>query len=94
MEMKIPKMFMIFGETYKVRQVLKVDSKNSWGEYDPSKNVIRIKKDINKDQQEQTYLHEIVHCALCNLGYDNLNNDEVFVDTFSKALHQILTTGK
>ena len=67
MEMKIPKTFMIFGETYKVRQVLKVDSKNSWGEYDPSKNVIRIKKDINKDQQEQTYLHEIVHCALCNL---------------------------
>jgi ssRNA-specific RNase YbeY (16S rRNA maturation enzyme) len=92
--MVVPKKFKIFGETIKVKRILKIDSKHSWGEYDESKNTIKIKKTLNKEQQEQTYCHEVVHCMLHNLGYEKLNNDEVFIDRMAKALHQILTTSE
>ncbi len=92
--MEIPRNFSLFGETYKVRQVVKVDKKDSWGESDRVKNIIRIKKGLNQEQKEQTYLHEVLHVALDNLGYEEYSDDEVFVDTMAKALHQILTSGK
>jgi len=88
--MLTPKKFSLFGETYKVRQVIKVDKKDSWGEMDMHKNIIRIKKSLNIEQKDQTYLHEILHLSLDNLGYEKLSEDEVFVDTLAKALHQIL----
>jgi len=90
--MEIPKSFKLFGETYKVRQVVKVDKEDSWGEI-TNKNIIRIKKGINQEQKEQTFLHEILHASLDNLGYEKLSSDEIFVDTLAKALHQILTSG-
>lgn len=90
----IPKQFSLFGETYKVKYLVKIDKEDSWGENCPIKNVIKIKKGLNQEQQEATYLHELVHCVLTNLGYAKLNDDEVFVDTFAKALHQILKTSK
>lgn len=92
--MIIPKKFKIFGETYKVKQLLKVDKEGNWGEHDPSGNIIKIKKDLQEDQKEQAYLHEIVHCILTHLNYEKLNNNETFVDTFAKALHQILKTSE
>lgn len=90
----IPKQFTIFGETYRVKQVLKVNKDGRWGEHDPAKNTIKIKKDLNEDQKEQTYYHELVHAILTNLSYTDLNEDEDFVDRFAKAMHQILKTSK
>lgn len=92
--MEIPKKFQIFGETYKVKQLVKVDKADSWGEHNASDNVIKLKKSLQQDQKEQTYLHEVVHTILTHLSYEKLNNDEKFVDTFAKALHQILITSK
>lgn len=94
MDQIIPKSFQIFGETYKVKQLIKVHKDDRWGEHEPTGNVIKIKKSLNEDQKEQVYLHEVVHCILTNLSYEELNNDEVFVDRFAKALHQILKTSK
>lgn len=91
---KIPKKFNLFGETYNVKYLVKIDKENSVGEYDPVKNTIKIKKGLLPEQEVQTFLHEIVHCILDNLGYKNLHEDEVFVDTFAKALHQVLKTMK
>ena len=90
----IPKTFQIFGETYKIKQVLKVNKDGRWGEHDPNGNIIRIKKDLNEEQKEQAYYHEMIHAILTNLSYDKLNTDEEFVDRFAKALHQILKTSK
>lgn len=91
---KIPKKFNLFGETYIVKYVVKIDEEDSVGEYDPEKNTIKIKKGLLPEQQVQTFLHEIVHCILDNLGYKNLHEDEILVDTFAKALHQVLKTMK
>jgi len=90
----IPKQFSLFGETYKVKKLLKIDKEDSWGEFDPVKNIIKIKKNLNIEQQEQVYLHELMHCVFTNLGYDNLSDDEILVDTIAKALHQVLKTSK
>jgi predicted transcriptional regulator len=90
--MVIPKKFQIFGETYKVKELVRVHKDNRWGEHQPTGNVIKIKKGLNQEQKEQAYLHELVHCILSNLSYHELDDDEVFVDQFAKALHQILTS--
>jgi len=92
--MVIPKSFKIFGETYKIKELIRVHKDNRWGEHQPTGNVIKIKKTLNQEQKEQTYLHEVVHCILSNLSYEELNENEVFVDQFAKAFHQILTSGK
>lgn len=90
----IPKSFTLFGETYKVKKLVKVDKQDSWGEHDPVKNIIKIKKGLNQEQQQQTFYHEIFHVILSNLGYTELNKDEVLIDTMAKALHQIMKTSK
>lgn len=93
-KMIIPREFQIFGETYKVKQLLKIHKDGRWGEHQPTGNIIKIKKDLNTEQKEQVYLHEIVHCILTNLSYTELNDNEEFVDRFAKALHQIIKTSK
>lgn len=90
--MDIPSKFKLFGETYKVKHLVKIDKDGSWGECDYIKNTIKIKKSLNNEQKEQAFMHEIIHLALHNLGYNKLNDDEVLVDTMAKALHQILTS--
>lgn len=92
--MEIPKQFTIFGETYKVKQLVKVHKDGRWGEHEPLGNVIKIKKGLNEEQKMQTYYHELVHAILTNLSYSELNEDEEFVDRFAKALHQVIKTSK
>lgn len=91
----IPKEFILFGEKHKVKQVRSLDKGNSLGEFDPKNNTIKVKKpskSFTQDQTEQAYFHELVHCILDHLGYINQSDDEVFVDRFGKALHQVLKT--
>ncbi len=92
--MLIPKQFQLFGKTYKVKQLVKIDKTGSWGEYDSATNTIKLKKDLEPDQKEQTYLHELMHCILDQLNYNTLYFNEKFVDTVANALHQILKTSK
>ena len=90
----IPRKFTIFGEEIKVSFVKRVDSKDSLGEWNPNKNVIKINKSLSQDQKEQVFLHEMTHCILNHLSYDMISLDEGFVDRFSKALHQVLNSSK
>lgn len=92
--MVIPKSFSIFGLSFKVKQLVKVDSKDNWGESSISKKQLIVKKGLNQEQKEITYLHEVTHTILNCLEYNDLSNDEDFVERFSKALHQVITTSK
>lgn len=94
MNIIIPKTFSIFSTTYKIKEVKKVDSENSMGECDIDKKVIKLQKSLSLQDKEVTFLHELTHTILLSLGYDDLSNDESFVEQFSAALHQALTTGK
>ena len=90
--MIIPKQFKIFGLTIKVKQPWKVDKDDNWGEASIAKKTIKVKRSLNKEQKEVTYLHELTHIILDSLEYNDLSHDEDFVERFSKALHQALTT--
>lgn len=94
MDLLIPKSFEIFGRTYKVLQPNKVDAEGNIGECDSLHNIIKIRRNLKRDLKELTYIHEITHAILDNLEYIDLSNDEVFVERFSKALHQVLKTSK
>ena len=93
--LKIPKEFSLFGEKHKVKRVKLIDKGKSLGEWNPDNNTIKLStQGRSLDSIEQAFYHEIVHCILDHLSYEHLSNDEKFVDTFSKALHQILKTAK
>ena len=94
MEFNIPKTFKIFNITYKVKQYVKVDDQDSWGEHDFTTRTIKIKKGLQEDDKIRTFMHEIMHCALEQLSYTKLSEDEKFVDQIGSALHQIIKTAK
>jgi hypothetical protein len=94
MELRIPKEFSIFGKTIKVSQPWRVDKQDSRGEWAFLKSSIRIKRNMPIDEKEVVFLHELTHAILDNLEYNDLSNDEEFMERFSRALHQALKSGK
>lgn len=49
---------------------------------------------VPEQSQEQTLMHEIVHCILEEIGREDLNNDETFVQSFSMLMYQLIETKK
>ena len=49
---------------------------------------IRINKNMKLDAKEETLCHEMVHGILVHLGYNELSNDEQFVQAFGNAIYQ------
>lgn len=90
--MFIPKKFKLFGRTFRITHPHKIDKGSSWGSCDYGKASIKILRRLSDEDKEQTYLHEMTHAILDGLEYKELSEDEKFVDLFSKALHQVLTT--
>lgn len=80
------------GHTIKVTITDDIDD-GSVGHFNPKTKEIRVRPQPTT-LQEQTYYHELVHCILGHLSYDDLDADEKFVDRFAQCLHQILKTGK
>ncbi len=93
--MIIPARFKIFNQTIKVvykRNLL--DAKGFVGEWDGSRNTIYLQQSTRKyprtkEQIEQTFFHELFHCILATLSYENLSEDEPLVDRLGMAMHQI-----
>ena len=94
MDITIPKTFKIFGLTFKVTQPWRIDKDDNWGECSMNKNSVKVKRSLNKEQKEITYLHEVTHAILDSLEYNELSNNEDFVERFSKALHQVIKTSE
>lgn len=92
--MVIPRTFNLFGYTFKVKSPWKVDKEDNWGEASIKNRWVKVKRGLNQEQREITYLHEMTHIILDCLEYNDLSDDEDFVERFSKALHQVLTTSK
>lgn len=96
MEVKLPKQFKLFGMTYKVEQPNKVlfNGESVLGQCVNDTHTIQVRKNLKRELKELTYLHEITHAILYSLEYNKLSEDETFVERFSKALHQVLTTSE
>ena len=100
MEFKIPKTFMIGGQTVKVKfnnELLHKDDCRGMAAY--RDNTLSLQTDgkqypILPSQTAQTYLHEKVHFILSTMGEHELRCNEKFVDLFAELLLQTIRTEK
>lgn len=58
------------------------------GQIDYKDLSIKINKDMPKIAKEETLCHEMLHGMLFHLGYNNLANDEQFVQALGNAIYQ------
>jgi hypothetical protein len=94
--MVIPRQFKLFGSTWTVQQPNRVtaDGESVLGHCDSDTAIIQLRRNLKRELKEVTYCHELTHAILYSLEYNKLSNDETFVERFSKALHQVLTTAE
>lgn len=76
-----------------------LEDKKAYGFCDYTESLIRYQNETkgalrNDLAIEQTIYHEVVHAILDTLGYDDISNDETFVQQFSLLLHQFEKTKK
>lgn len=90
--MKTPKRFKLIDKTINVeidKDFLEKEDKLGYANYQENK-ITLDGSDTWKDQ-EQLFLHELIHFILYMMGND-LESDEKFVNLFSCLLHQALDT--
>lgn len=90
--MTIPKRFQLMGLTINV--TLCDTGENDNGNWSLNEQQIRIDKSLKEEMQLQTFWHEAVHACLQVLSYDELGDDEAFVDRLAFCLAQIDRTRK
>lgn len=59
-----------------------------FGMIDYKKCKIKINKDMTEEMKNQALCHEILHGMLVSLGYNDLANDETFVQGLSGLINQ------
>jgi len=70
---------------------LTVDGREVMGVIEYYNHVIRIKMGMGDiQQQEQTFLHEVVHGITRDRGMELGDQEETIVDEISKGLHQVI----
>lgn len=58
-----------------------------FGQIDYKKCEILIAKDMTNESKEETICHEMLHGMLVHLGYDELSQDEKFVQALGNAIY-------
>lgn len=93
----IPKSFLLGGHKITVTTI----SAKKWpygdgvvGMWTPSELKIEIHGGLKGTHKQACFVHEATHAMLDVMGYHELSADEDFVERFSVALHQMLTTQK
>lgn len=91
--MNIPNTVRIGSNDYLVeltKNDLVCNGKEVWGWIDYSHHVISINEVVaDKQSQEQTFLHEILHGIVSDRDLA-IENEEAVVDAIAKGLHQII----
>ena len=92
--MQIPKQFKLFGQTITVewdKTLVQQNDETGQARYRDNKIVMQPSTGsipIPHSQLEQTFCHEWVHHILVAMGEKDLAQNEQFVDTFARLLHQ------
>ncbi len=94
--MKIPKKYKLFDSEIAVEFIDDLmQSTDCYGQWYESRSLIKLQT-INDaytdDSAQATFCHEFVHSILTNMGEFELNQNEKFIDIFSKLLKQALNT--
>ena len=62
-----------------------------FGQIDYLKCLISINRNMAEDMKTETICHEMVHGILVHLGYNDLSQNEQFIQSFANALLQGFT---
>jgi Zn-dependent peptidase ImmA (M78 family) len=97
MNFKIPEEFYIAGQKWVVKytdDLLVAD--DEYGSCNVVTNTIILdgSKCIPDSRREATFIHELLHAILNEMGHVELFKDEQFIDTLSTLIHQALITAK
>lgn len=82
----------ICGIPFKIKEVEVIDEPIegvTQGKILFSKAKILIKKKLPKKLKRQVLFHEVLHGILVQLGYNELNEDETFVQSLSVVMSQM-----
>lgn len=95
----IPDKFNCAGMQYDVRTVEEQEGGTRYGStIHPTNQILLFGKisqyDVSKDQQIQTFWHEVTHCILDNMGEPDLSGSEKFVCTFSALLNEVMQSAQ
>lgn len=96
----IPTSFELAGQTISVKYVKDLlNSSDAHGAAMYRENMIQIQEPTDscylpEDKLKQIFLHEVTHWILFQMGHQQLNQDEGFVEMFSGFLYQVLKTAQ
>lgn len=98
--MKIPISFTVGSTDYTVQQPRSIPG-GAWGRVYLDMGVILVathsmgqpRPTLGNNGRHQTFWHEATHAILNDMGH-SLCNDELFVNTFSKRLNQLIETAR
>ena len=94
---QIPKSFSLLGKTWSVALDTTLMQKARWGECIAVTSSINIypengEIEVNREQVEETFLHELVHALLDAASRHDLSDDEPLVESLAGLLMQFLKT--
>ena len=76
-------------EIIKKQQVIELPN-DCYGKIDYDKEIIEISNRFNQKQQNQTFLHELVHGIFEKLDLYDLRQDERVVNQLATALYEVI----
>lgn len=76
-------------EIIKKQQVIELPN-DCYGKIDYDKEIIEISNRFNQKQQNQTFLHELVHGIFEKLDLHDLRQDERIVNQLATALYEVI----
>lgn len=59
-----------------------------FGQIDYARCLITVNSDLRAEARDETICHEMVHGMLVHIGYDELSQDEQFVQALANAIYQ------
>lgn len=83
---RYPKRIYFHGEEYRVKFVKRFKDKDQVGEYDSSRQLIRIKKGLTPEETLMTFIHELLHLVELE-GPVKIRHKQVYA--LSEALTQV-----
>lgn len=96
--MNIPTEFKLFGQTYTVKhdeKALVNESNAGMAEFRSNEILILPAKNhygYCRQQREQVFCHELIHCMFAALNIPDLRDNEELVDNLGSLFHQFLET--
>ena len=93
--MRIPKTFMLGGQTITVETKDKIDNNPDIdGQAMYSAGKIQILSKLKGDYRDFVFTHELIHHVLNSMNEDKLKKNEKFVNLFATFLHQYMKTAR